>query len=431
MFDLITESRDGERSTLKYDPKLNQLTNEDGSDVFPQTVNLKYKDFPVISPENPGTKGVIKTLKIQLGLKCNYSCQYCVQSSHIDSATNTNNDDATTFLDNLDKWIQVPPNKIELWGGEPFVYWSKLKILVPALRAKFPEATFIMHTNGSLLDDEKIDFIEAYDINICLSHDGPNQKYRGPDPLNDPKKAAAIHNLFRRRGPKMSFNIVLHSKNYDLDAIANWFEERLPGANLSIEGIVNVYDSYSLNNLGRFSKNDLLSLASNVMFGIVNHPYRYKCLVAKMISFIQALKNRRPLVSLGQKCGMDRDDTISVDLEGNVTTCQNVGAEGKHNIGNVDDYENIALNTSHHFSTREECMNCPVVQLCRGSCMFLEDDFFAQSCWNEYYFNLGILGAAIYSTTGNLLIGINGKILRPEFSEDHMKKFPSLKELYQ
>lgn len=29
-------------------------------------------------------------------------------------------------------------------------------------------------------------------------------------------------------------------------------------------------------------------------------------------------------------------------------------------------------------------MSCPVVQLCKGSCMFLEGEFFKQSCANEF-----------------------------------------------
>lgn len=45
-------------------------------------------------------------------------------------------------------------------------------------------------------------------------------------------------------------------------------------------------------------------------------------------------------------------------------------------------------------------MSCPVVQLCKGSCMFLEGEFFKQSCANEFAFNMGILMAAVWHLTG-------------------------------
>ena len=46
----------------------------------------------------------------------------------------------------------------------------------------------------------------------------------------------------------------------------------------------------------------------------------------------------------------------------------------------------IALDTATHFAFRQECMSCPVVQLCKGSCMFLEGEFFKQHCSNELAF---------------------------------------------
>ena len=430
MFDLVLVDRENKQHILKYDPKDNSVINaDDGSSIFEDNVRIKYPIAKAVSKDNPGRKGNIKRLKISMGLKCNYSCQYCSQSSFIGTETDTNNEDAKVFLSNLDKWIRGTPNKIEFWGGEPFVYWSKLKILVPALKDKFPEAKMSIITNGSLLNKDKIEFIEKYDIMIAISHDGPNQKFRGPDPFNDPKIFASIYNLFKLRPEKVSFNSVLHAKNYDLEAIWNWFNEKIPNSSVNLEGIVNTYDSFTLGYLGRFTKAQLMEMSDNVFREIVNGKNRFPDLTNTALRFIESLRTHREMLSLGQKCGMDREDSISVDLEGNVSTCQNTGL-GDHQIGHVDDYKNIALTTATHFSLREECNSCPVVQLCKGSCMFLNDDFFAQSCWNEYYYNIGILRAALYMLTGALLVSINGDILRPEFSEEHMKKYPSLAELY-
>ena len=79
---------------------------------------------------------------------------------------------------------------------------------------------------------------------------------------------------------------------------------------------------------------------------------------------------------------------------------------GVHKIGHVEAFDEIALDTATHFAFRDECMSCPVVQLCKGSCMFLEGDFFAQSCANEFAFNMGIMMAAIWHLTGEVLVEI-------------------------
>ena len=38
--------------------------------------------------------------------------------------------------------------------------------------------------------------------------------------------------------------------------------------------------------------------------------------------------------------------------------------------------------------------------------MFLEGDFFAQSCANEFAFNMGIMMAAVWHLTGMVVVGV-------------------------
>ena len=91
--------------------------------------------------------------------------------------------------------------------------------------------------------------------------------------------------------------------------------------------------------------------------------------------FYASIQRRRPIEALGQKCGMVSPDAI-------------------------------ALDSATHFAFRDECMLCPVVQLCKGSCMFLEGEFFRQSCANEFAFNMGIMMAAIWHVTGMVVVGV-------------------------
>ena len=376
-FTLTLEARDGSRRDIRYNPHTSEI---EGIDLG----NIDARDWltaPRVSKSTPvGKSRAPKVLKIQLWLSCNYSCSYCSQAHQIGDATLSKLTDVEAFLANLDCWLECEPERIELWGGEPFVYWAKLKRLIPALAERFPAARFLIITNGSLLDREKLDLIAKYDIDIGLSHDGPGQGQRGPDPLENPERRHWIETLLAERKGHVSLNTVLTAQNHDLEALL--------GA-------------------GRLEESDLHSLRRSLFESLANDPESFG-LDKRLRDFLTSLRTRRPIEALGQKCGMDREDTIAVDLRGNVMTCQNTGAKGEHKIGHVDDFDAIALNTATHFAFRDECMSCPVVQLCKGSCMFLEGDFFKQSCANEFAFNMGIMMAAVWHLTGMVVVEVEG-----------------------
>lgn len=83
---------------------------------------------------------------------------------------------------------------------------------------------------------------------------------------------------------------------------------------------------------------------------------------------------------------MNSLDAIVIDLRGKVMTCQNTGAKGVHKIVHVAEFEVIASTLRCILSLeRSNCPAlCPVVQLCEGSCMFLEWEFFKQSYANMW-----------------------------------------------
>lgn len=123
---------------------------------------------------------------------------------------------------------------------------------------------------------------------------------------------------------------------------------------------------------------------------------------------------------------MDRSDYIAVDLKGNVMTCQNLtavemGIGGRsHKIGHVSDFDSIKLDTVKHWSARDNCKKCPVVQLCKGSCMYLDGPLFEHSCQNSYSDNVVFFALGIHAMTGGKLIRIDG-----DFPEERKDVFGS------
>lgn len=403
-FELTLEARDGARHTLRYNPHTSECEG------LPLPVEPgPFEPAPRVAKDAPlGKSRAPRVLKIQLGLSCNYACSYCSQAFQITDATVSKLADVDHFLAQLEGWITDAPERIEIWGGEPFLYWAKIKRLVPALKQRFPGVRFSIITNGSLLSREKLDFIAAHDIAITISHDGPGQHLRGPDPFDDPEKRAWIEALLAERPDKVGVNAVLTREHHDLGELKNWFAGKVgPDIHIGLEGVVNVYDAATALGTGRFAPAALNSLTRSIFEALVEDPNAFG-LGERIDEFYASLQRKRPIEALGQKCGMDREDTIAVDLRGNVMTCQNTGAKGVHKIGHVEAFNDIALDTATHFAFREECMSCPVVQLCKGSCMFLEGEFFKQSCANEFAFNMGIMMAAVWHLAGMVVVWVKG-----------------------
>ncbi|MDC7784759.1 radical SAM protein [Rhodoplanes sp. TEM] len=423
VYEFVLEDRDGQRQSLFYDNHTSRLTNEKGEEVLtPESFQqLEHKPVERVSPETPGRKvRNPKRLRIQLGLKCNYACSYCLQAANIGDAEDTNIEDAERFFRNLDLWLEGAPKRIEFWGGEPLVYWRKIKYLLPRLAEKFPGVDFLIVTNGSLIHQDFIDHVVRYDVQVAISHDGPGQHVRGPDPLDDPEKFEMIRRLMELRPGRFSFNTVLHSENRDLFAIADFFDSRFgPGTPIGLEGVALTIENEQGEGHARpFTDQEYRELVNNIAMAMAyGLGERFGTLNGGSMMWIRSIAERRPAASLGQKCGMDLPDQLAVDLRGNVMTCQNTGAKGKHRIGHVSRMEDVRLNTAWHWSFRDECSSCPVLQLCRGSCMYTSEANWFYTCQNEYHYNMGILAGTLMRMTGMVLREIKGDIVRPTLPE--------------
>jgi len=429
---LAMAGRNGYLRQLLYRPHTSELLWEGtGERIDLSAVGTNYDPEPpewtqaeIVSPDNPGRKGrEIRTLKIQLGLKCNYACTYCNQGAQ-PHETGGKLEDVQAFLRKLPTWFDGGGSgdgegvRIEFWGGEPLVYWKQLRVLAGALRSAYPKARFNIITNGSLLDDDKIELLDTLGFGVGVSHDGPAMRYRGPDPLESPKSRDAIRRLYDRLRPqgRIGFNCVLHKHNTSLVAVREHIAVRLGVSPaeipLSTEEILLPYDEGGLT-LSPESDAEHRAYSEAIFWeAVCGQSMSVTTVRSKIEGFFRSIAQGRPASALGQKCGMDRPDNIAVDLRGNVLTCQNTSGATRHRIGSIEAFEDIRLNTAHHWSTREECGRCPVLQLCQGACLFLEDRLWKQACDNSFAHNLAVLAAALYWLTRLVLVEIEGPVLR-------------------
>ncbi len=423
---LSRREHDGAEAAFLYDNINSRLMTEDGQDVVTRDLSSGELVASQVSKDNPGTKVSPRVLKISLGLSCNYECEYCNQR-FVPRSEETNKGDIDSFLEGLHTWVIEPPERIEFWGGEPLVYVKTLRPLAERLRAIYPDALFSIITNGALLNPEINEWLDRMGFSVGISHDAIGQSVRGPDPLESEESRNGIIDLYERLKPsgRISINSMLHRGNQSRAAIRDFWVSRF-GESVSIgEGaLIDPYDAggiaSSLTNAEEqieFRKQSFNELRSGEL-------KEFELVKSKLQGFLYSLRSQRNAYTLGQKCSMDRADNIAVDLRGNVLTCQNVSAasiapNGQSNrIGHVSDFAGIKLNTATHWSQRKDCPSCPVLQLCQGSCMFLEGPLWEAGCDNAYSDNVPFFVASVEYLTGFAPYYIEG-----EFRDDRKDLF--------
>jgi uncharacterized protein len=415
LFRIEAEKSTGDKAVFFYDNQSNILKREDGL-VFEYPEQHKHLCNPVVpfDKDHPLKKSKhIQLLKIQMGLSCNYSCDYCSQK-FVERADSTSAKDIDKFLQKLNvlEFSEEHGLKVEFWGGEPLVYWKTLKPLAEAIREKIPYAKFSMITNGSIFTDDIIDWLMMMDFSVSISHDGPGQAVRGPDPFDDPEQKERILGFYRmmtRLKKGISFNSMLSAKNFSRRKISDWFRELTGDKNISLGegGIVDAYDEDGITNSLQ-TKADHFRFRQTGFADVyaTDGDIGFKMQLDKIDAFTNAVLSHMSADHLGQKCGMDDEHVLAVDLHGNVLTCQNVSAveiskNGESHLGGtLEDYDNVSITTSTHWSNRAECPSCPVLHLCKGACMFLDNKFWEISCANAYSDNIALFALSFEKMTG-------------------------------
>lgn len=371
---------------------------------------------PHITSTNHGTKSTdARFIIIQLGLSCNYECGYCSQRYiPFDEAKNLK--DSQGLLDKLSNFYKGGTNgtgegtAFQFWGGEPFVYWKTLRPLVEELRHRFPKANFQITSNGSLWNEEKIDWAIKNQVHLTMSHDGPNQSTRAEkDVLNNPEILSCVRKLNSHK--LLSFNPIIYKQNQSRVEIYNYFY-KLFGDDFELGNseFIRPYDeqgyAFSLQ-----SAKEHIDYRKLFFSELVNSPeklVKFSGIMRKMAGFASLQDSPADVSGYGSHCGMERETSIAVNLQGDVITCMNTNIDtpaltGKtHKLGNIDNISEVRLDTIKHWSERDLCSKCPVLPICRGACMFQDGEDFNTTCNHEFSDHIPLLAATIYNSTGIL-----------------------------
>ena len=189
-YDIIEnyENKEKEEITNKMLEKYKNegITKKDIDETFSEIENLikqgKLFSKDIFEGKNLDLKkrdNVIKALCLHVAHTCNLNCEYCFAGQG-----KYHGEDAIMSFETekkaLDFLVENSGNRknleVDFFGGEPLVNFEVVKQLVSYARSiekeKNKNFRFTLTTNGVLLDDDAIDFLNKEMNNVVLSLDG-------------------------------------------------------------------------------------------------------------------------------------------------------------------------------------------------------------------------------------------------------------------
>lgn len=165
--------------SLRY--QLAKYESSEVSEAYNELFSL-YKEGELFSEDaeyKMPPSGVVKSMCLHVSHDCNMRCRYCFADAGDYNRSRKLMDLETgkKALDYLfEKSGSIHNLEVDMFGGEPLLNFDVVKALVAYGRQRERELNkkiaFTITTNGSLLDDDSIDFINAEFSNVVLSIDG-------------------------------------------------------------------------------------------------------------------------------------------------------------------------------------------------------------------------------------------------------------------
>ena len=317
----------------------------------------------------------ITALCLHVSHDCNLRCQYCFASTG-DFGTGRKIMDIETAKRAIDFVIQRSGSRrnieVDFFGGEPLMAMDTVKATVAYARSIEKKAgkcfRFTITTNGVLLDDENIDYINREMSNAVLSLDGrPQVNDRMRKTVNGKGSYEVIVPKFQKlvagRGTK-DYYLRGTFTHYNLDFAEDVMHMADLGfRNVSVEPVVGEETcGYALKDedlpvvLEQYEKlAEKLKDRTDVNF------FHFNVDLAQGPCVIKRLRG------CGAGC-----EYVAVTPEGDIYPCHQFVGNPAYKIGSLSD-GSFDMELSHRFSclniyTREECRDCWARFYCSGGC---------------------------------------------------------------
>ena len=330
---------------------------------------------------------------------CNLRCKYCVYSDFYEDKKSYSSKKMTFEVAKkaIDMVIEYHNNKVKrgyqdrlkvnFYGGEPLLNFKLVKKIVQYFKKiNFNNVDYLITTNGTVMNNEIIDFLAENNFLVAFSIDGNefnhNRNRVTITGLGTHRKALSSLKQYKKRLDYYGFhdqiiNITCCFDNYtNMEDLILFFEDirkEIPNLNVIYNKIYDVdtgyYDYcdkiYLNSNLDKNTYADSTRKVFNKYY--TNQGENIPNSVKSMFTSYYLLKNRKKgYINLLQGNACVIGDKLAVSPDGNIYICEKANQEIR--IGDV----NKGLDTTKiddlydaYYNIREEkCLNCNISRLC-------------------------------------------------------------------
>lgn len=297
-------------------------------------------------------------INILIGNACDMHCAYCLQTGTDVPANRPA--DVRTFAEMLaSKLPEGMPRRISIWGGEPMVYWAKVRQLMESLTAVgvAPTQGYFITTNGQKMTDEYVDYVNAHTVWTTVSSHDWHFTVEQWDRI--------------ARLDHFSVSAIIHRKHltfWDFRRRFYAFEDRYGFKPRFYLHFLRANDGCSPEFY--MTKADVDALCRHLLDDVVTLARlgddwaRWQC--AQLL-----IEHRKEIAKgIGEKCV--RSDRLSVDLHGNIYACHH-NFDASNICGHLSRTV-VPIRADHatvdprRFSVSEACRACDIFEECHGGC---------------------------------------------------------------
>ena len=294
-----------------------------------------------------------------LGSACNFHCKYCLQCDMKHDMKKQVSDKLKKFLWSVACKTQSTPIDILFWGGEPLLYFKQIVEIVNTFGKSFK---YVMVSNGSLLTEEIVNFLNDNHIRYVFSNDGKNTATtRIVDVTKNPEIKALLSKI-----ENLSVEATTSSYNIDYNALFDYWNTVLPNAIPNFELLRVTWDMpeelYKFD-LDKYRENTE-RFFNEAVDDLIKGNITKKASVA--LPFLNIVADGMDGKKRQINCGQTYRN-LNVDLDGNIYVCHNTGIT----IGTVDDNRDKYIKAYQEWLNSKRlkaCSDCVVRNYCNGGC---------------------------------------------------------------
>lgn len=328
----------------------------------------KYIGTQQLKHINCERKPIDKIIGMSIGCAdtCNLACSYC----YANAGTYNNSDRKIMNLDDYNgllyylKKYNYPILNITFFGGEPLLSYEGIKFFVPKLiqeyKSKFQTVPqFSIITNGTLINEEIIEFFNQHFSAVTISIDGPESMCDMTRISIDPKVS-----VFKKIEAAMDQINKISKRNFHLRAVATLTPELLK--EIDKFGVIEYRESfykmgfdsvaffqatgidwneYDLNQLKIFYKQIINNTFDNLVIG--NRKHLDDMTMTYLVDILKQHYNGDCVAG---------KNYLYYSSNGDIYPCQMYYNERKSNVEALKRYK------------LDKCLRCPVINVCQSFC---------------------------------------------------------------